>query len=109
MQAASSTIIATVNRFLLMCFIGSWALGNSPRNGAWPLRRTALCELVGDTLEGSMKHLLRAVVIIAGVLLLAVAGLSFFFNVNDFRPLLEAELSGKLGREVKLGGLKMAI
>ena len=56
-----------------------------------------------------MKHLLRAVVIVAAVLLLAVAGVSFFFNVNDFRPMLETELSGKLGREVKLGGLKLAL
>jgi len=90
MQAISSPATITVNRFLLTRFIDSGIH-------------------FGDTLEGSMKHLLRALVIIAGVLLLVVVGLSFLFNVNDFRPMLETELSGKLGRQVKLGGLKLAL
>ncbi len=56
-----------------------------------------------------MKHLFRAVAILAGILIVAVVGFSFFFNANDFRPTLEAELSKALGRQVTLGKLTLKV
>ena len=43
------------------------------------------------------------------LLLLAVAALPFLIDPNTFRPMLEARLSQALGREVKLGELKLSI
>src|SRR6478609_3737220 len=43
------------------------------------------------------------------LLLLAAAALPFLIDPNTFRPMLEARLSQALGREVKLGELKLSI
>jgi AsmA protein len=56
-----------------------------------------------------MKRILAGIGILI-VLLLAVAlALPFLIDVNQFRPRLEAELTKALGREVKLGDLKLSI
>ncbi len=47
--------------------------------------------------------------IIVVVLLLIVVALPFVINVNDFRPRIETELSASLGRQVKVGNLKLSI
>ena len=43
------------------------------------------------------------------VLLLAAVALPFLIDPNTFRPMLETRLSQVLGREVKLGELKLSI
>ena len=56
---------------------------------------------------------MKRIVLIGGavlvLLLLAVAALPFLIDPNAFRPMLEARLSQALGREVKLGELKLSI
>jgi AsmA protein len=56
-----------------------------------------------------MKRILLVIGIVIGVLLLAVAALPFLIDANRFRPLLESELKRGLGREVKLGDLKLSL
>jgi hypothetical protein len=56
-----------------------------------------------------MKRILAGIGILI-VLLLAVAlALPFLIDANQFRPRLETELTKTLGREVKLGNLKLSI
>ncbi|SPE28327.1 conserved exported hypothetical protein [Candidatus Sulfopaludibacter sp. SbA6] len=56
-----------------------------------------------------MKRIIRWLAIVVAVLLLIVITLPLWFNANEFRPMLESDLSQALGREVKLGDLKLAI
>ncbi len=56
---------------------------------------------------------MKRIVLIGGavlvLLLAAVAAVPFLIDPNAFRPMLEARLSQALGREVKLGELKLSI
>ncbi len=52
---------------------------------------------------------LKIIGIIVAVVVLIVIALPFVINVNDFRPRIETELSSSLGREVKVGNLKLSI
>ena len=56
-----------------------------------------------------MKRLIIIVAIVVVVLLGAVAAIPFLINPNDFRPMLEAQLSSALARQVKLGDLGLSI
>jgi AsmA protein len=56
-----------------------------------------------------VKRIVRIVAVIAGVLALAIAGLFLFVDVDQFRPALESELTKALGRDVKVGNLKLAL
>ena len=56
-----------------------------------------------------MKRILLVIGILIGVVLLTVAALPFLIDANRFRPLLESELKRGLGREVKLGDLKLSL
>jgi AsmA protein len=56
-----------------------------------------------------MKRILRIVGIIVAVVLIALIALPFLIDVNSFRPKLESELSSALGRDVKVGNLKLSI
>jgi AsmA protein len=56
-----------------------------------------------------MKRPVKIVGIIVAVLLVVVVALPFILDVNTFRPRIEAELSSALGREVKIGNLKLSI
>src|SRR5580704_5679512 len=56
-----------------------------------------------------MKRVLVAVAIVVAILVLAAVALPFFINANEFRPLLESKLSKVLGRQVKLGELKLSL
>ncbi len=47
--------------------------------------------------------------IIVAVLVLIVIALPFVINVNNFRPRIETDLSAALGRQVKVGNLKLSI
>src|SRR5487761_7203 len=52
---------------------------------------------------------LKIVGIIVAVLLLIVIALPFVINVNNFRPRIETDLSAALGRQVKVGNLRLSI
>jgi len=56
-----------------------------------------------------MKRILRIVGIIVAVVLIVLIALPFLIDVNSFRPKLESELTSALGREVKVGNLKLSI
>jgi AsmA protein len=56
-----------------------------------------------------MKRTLRIVAIIIAVLLVVVIAIPFFVDANSFRPRLESELSGALGRQVKVGNLSFSL
>jgi AsmA protein len=56
-----------------------------------------------------VKPILKWIGIFFAVVLLAVVATPFLINVNQFRPTLESELSAALGREVKLGNLRLKI
>src|SRR4051794_32948473 len=56
-----------------------------------------------------MRRILRAAGIGIVFVLLAVTGLAFLLDLNQFRPMLEYSLSTSLGRDVKAGNLRLAI
>ncbi len=56
-----------------------------------------------------MKRIARWIGILLLLLVVAVAALPFLINPNQFRPMLEAELSNALARDVKVGDLKVAL
>lgn len=56
-----------------------------------------------------MKRALKIIAIIVAVLIVLLIALPFFVDVNMFRPQIESELSSALGRQVKVGNLKLSI
>ncbi len=56
-----------------------------------------------------MNRTLKILAIIVAVLIVIVVAIPFFVDANTFRPKLETELTGALGREVKLGNLSLSI
>jgi AsmA protein len=56
-----------------------------------------------------MKRIFLIFGIVLALLLTAVVALPFLIDANDFRPMLESNLSEAMGRQVKLGDLKLAI
>jgi AsmA protein len=46
---------------------------------------------------------------VVALLVIAVVALPFIINVNQFRPQIESKLAAVLGREVKLGNLKLSL
>ena len=56
-----------------------------------------------------MRRILKWLGIVIAVLLVVVISLPFLINVNQFKPMLESELSTALNREVKLGNLKLSL
>src|SRR6266849_5837371 len=47
--------------------------------------------------------------IVAALLFVILLSAPFWIDANTFRPMLEADLSDALGRDVKLGDLKLAV
>ncbi len=56
-----------------------------------------------------MKRIAVWLGIVVAVLLLIAAALPFLIDANTFRPKLESSLTAALGRDVKLGDLKLAL
>lgn len=56
-----------------------------------------------------MRRILKWVGIVLAVLVVAIVALPFFINVNQFKPMLESQLSSALNREVKLGNLSLSL
>ena len=56
-----------------------------------------------------MGRVARVIGIALAALIVIVIALPFFIDANQFRPRLETELSSALGRNVKLGNLKLSL
>jgi len=56
-----------------------------------------------------MKRILKIVAIVVGMLIVIAIAIPFFVDANTFRPKLESELTDALGREVKVGNLKLSV
>jgi AsmA protein len=56
-----------------------------------------------------MKRILKIVGIVVALLLVIVIALPFLIDANTFRPKLESELTGALGRDVKVGNLSLSL
>src|SRR5215831_3252441 len=56
-----------------------------------------------------MKRIGIAAGVIVGIVLLVIIALPFVLDANRFKPELESELGKALGRDVKVGDLKLAI
>jgi AsmA protein len=56
-----------------------------------------------------MNRTLKILAMVVAVLIVIVVAIPFFIDANTFRPKLETELTGALGREVKLGNLSLSI
>ncbi|HSP67441.1 MAG TPA: AsmA family protein, partial [Bryobacteraceae bacterium] len=52
---------------------------------------------------------LRIIGIVLAVLILAALAVPFLINANQFRPVLEERLTAALGRDVKIGDLKISL
>lgn len=53
--------------------------------------------------------ILKIVAIVIGVIVVILIALPFIIDVNMFRPQIESELSSALGRQVKVGNLKLSL
>ena len=56
-----------------------------------------------------MKRWAKVLLVIAGLFVLAIVSIRLFVHANTFRPAIEKELSAALGRNVKLGDLRLAV
>lgn len=56
-----------------------------------------------------MKRILKIIVIIVAVLVVIAIAIPFFVDANTFRPKLESELTGALGRPVNVGNLSLSV
>ena len=56
-----------------------------------------------------MKHILKILAIVLGVLIVIAIAVPFFVDANTFRPTLESELTNALGRPVKVGNLTLSL
>jgi AsmA protein len=56
-----------------------------------------------------MRRVTVIILSVVGMVVLAIVATPFLLDVNSFRPMIESELSQALGREVKIGDLKLRI
>ena len=56
-----------------------------------------------------MKLTLKIVALAIGILIVVAIAIPFLIDANTFRPKIESELTGALGREVKVGNLSLAL
>lgn len=56
-----------------------------------------------------MRRVVIGLLVVAAVLLVALLALPFLIDANRFRPAIESRLTESLGRDVKIGDLKLSI
>ena len=56
-----------------------------------------------------MRNVIRIVLAVAAILVVAAVCLPFLVSANHFKPMLEANLTKALGREVSIGDLKLSV
>ena len=52
---------------------------------------------------------LKTIALVVVVLFILIIALPFLFDANQFRPQFESKLTGALGRDIKLGNLKLSL
>jgi AsmA protein len=55
------------------------------------------------------RRLILVLSVVAATMLALVLAVPFLIDANQFRPAIESELTKSLGREVKIGALKLSI
>ena len=68
-----------------------------------------MLSIEGSTLEDAMKRIGIILGAVMALLLVAALAATFLIDPNTFRPMLEAKLTQSLGRDVKLGNLKLSL
>ena len=56
-----------------------------------------------------MNHKGKIAAAVVGIIIVAIAAIPLFVNVNTFKPLIEEQLTTAVGRQVKLGKLSLSI
>ena len=56
-----------------------------------------------------MKHKWKIAAAVVGAIILLVAAIPLFVNINTFKPIIERQLTAALGRQVKLGELSLSV
>ncbi|HUO24253.1 MAG TPA: AsmA family protein [Candidatus Aquilonibacter sp.] len=56
-----------------------------------------------------MKRALKILAIVIGIVIVVAIALPLFVNANTFRPKLESELTGAMGRQVTVGNLSLSV
>lgn len=56
-----------------------------------------------------MSRPLKIAAIVVGILIVIVIAIPFFIDANAFRPKIETDLTGALGRQVKVGNLSLSL
>ena len=56
-----------------------------------------------------MKRIVKIIGIVVALIIVILVALPFVINVNSFRPRIEAEATGAVGRQVKVGNLSLSI
>src|ERR1700729_4302289 len=56
-----------------------------------------------------MNHKGKIAAAVVGVVVVVVAAIPLFVNVNTFKPLIEDQLTTALGRQTKLGELSLSV
>src|SRR5262245_8231263 len=56
-----------------------------------------------------MRRIVSGFALVVGLLLVIFIGLPFLMNANHFRPVLEENLTSALGRQVKVGELRLSL
>src|ERR1700693_6313 len=56
-----------------------------------------------------MNRGMKIAALVVGILIVILILVPFFIDANSFRPRLQSELSGALGREVKVGDLSLSL
>lgn len=56
-----------------------------------------------------MNRVLKIVAIVIAILIVILIAIPLFIDANTFRPKLESELTGALGRQVKVGNLSLSV
>jgi AsmA protein len=59
--------------------------------------------------SGKKSRVVKVILIILALVIIAALALPFFLDINQFRPEIEAQLTKALGRNVKLGALKLSL
>lgn len=59
--------------------------------------------------SGKKSRFVKVILLILALLVIIVLALPFFLDINQFRPEVESQLTKALGRDVKLGALKLSL
>ena len=64
---------------------------------------------MSDITQKKKLGLFKWILIVLALLVIAIVALPFLIDANQFRPQLQSRISGALGRDVKVGNLKLSL